>query len=84
MTQQFENCRISRYPSPNRCVFDKGGEFIGEAFQQMLMKYNVDTVGTTTKNDILRVIMRTTTIETCKQVAQDIDNTLTMASHALC
>ncbi len=30
--QQFENAWLSHYPRPNHCIYDKGGEFIGEAF----------------------------------------------------
>ena len=50
VAQQFENCWLLRYPSPNRCIFDKDGEFTGEAFQQISMKYTINTVGITTKN----------------------------------
>ena len=98
VAQQFENCWLSRYPSPNRCIFDKGGEFTGDDFQAMLYKHTIDPAGTTTKNpqangicermhstvaDILRVIMRTTTIKSGEQANQVIDNALATASYAL-
>ena len=78
MVQQFENCWLLMYPSPNRCISDKGGEFTGKDFQQMLYKHTINPAGTTTKNpqangiykrmhsmvaDILRVIIRTTTFQ---------------------
>ena len=98
MAQQFENCWLLRYLSPNRCKFDKGGEFTCEAFQWMLINYTVNPAGTTTKNsqangickrihlmeaDILRVIVRTITIQAGEQANQVIDNVLAMASYTL-
>ena len=98
VAQQFENCWLSRYPSPNRCIFDKGGKFTGDNFQAMLYKHTIDPAGTTTKNpqangicermhstvaDILRVIMRTTKIKSGEQANQIIDNSLATASYAL-
>ena len=99
VAQQFKNYWLSMNPSPHRCIFDKGREFTDEAFQQMLVKHTINPAGTTTKNpqankicerihstvaDILRVILRTTTIQTGEQVTQVIDNALAMASYALC
>ena len=48
--QQFENCWLSQYPSPNRCVYDNGGKFCGNEFQQMLVKHLVEPSDTTVKN----------------------------------
>ena len=50
VAQQFENCWLLKYPSPNRCVYDNGGEFCGNEFQPMLVKHKVDPAGTTVKN----------------------------------
>ena len=48
--QQFENCWLSRYPRPNRCVHDNGKEFVGAAFQEMLQKHGIQDVATTSRN----------------------------------
>ena len=36
VANQFENCWLARYPRPNRCIHDNGGEFIGWQFQELL------------------------------------------------
>ena len=36
VSQQFANVWLSRYPRPNKCIHDNGGEFIGWEFQQLL------------------------------------------------
>ena len=38
VAQQFENCWLNRYPRPNKCIHDKGGEFIGPKFQGLLAR----------------------------------------------
>ena len=41
---------MARYPRPNRCVHDNGGEFIGAAFQEKLQEHGVQDVHTTSRN----------------------------------
>lgn len=36
VAEQFENVWLSRYPRPNRCIHDNGGEFVGWEFQELL------------------------------------------------
>ena len=36
VADQFQNCWLSRYPKPNKCIHDNGGEFIGRAFLDLL------------------------------------------------
>jgi len=36
ISEQFANVWLARYPSPNRCIHDNGGEFIGHEFQTLL------------------------------------------------
>ena len=50
VAQKFEDCWLARYPRPNRCVHDNGGEFIGEAFQLKLQEHGVTDVHTTSRN----------------------------------
>ena len=50
VAQQFENCWLSRYPRPNRCVHDNEKEFVGAAFQEMLQKHGIQDVATTSRN----------------------------------
>ena len=95
--QQFENAWLSRYPSPNRCIHDNGGEFLGRDFQAILTKHSIESVPTTVKNpesnsicermhktilDILRVTMRTTTINCEDDAKQVMDNALATLMHA--
>ena len=39
IAQKFANCWISRFPKPNYCIHDSGGELIGHEFQDLLTKY---------------------------------------------
>ena len=43
-------CITSRYPRPNRCIHDNGGEFIGWEFQQKLQQHGIIDVPTTSRN----------------------------------
>ena len=50
VAQQFENVWLSRYPRPNRCIHDNGGEFIGAEFQIKLQQHGITDVPTTSYN----------------------------------
>ena len=41
---------LARYPRPMRCIHDQGGEFIGQAFAQMLRRNGIADVTTTARN----------------------------------
>ncbi|KAL7563654.1 hypothetical protein ACA910_013390 [Epithemia clementina (nom. ined.)] len=47
---QLENAWLSRYPRPVRCLFDQGGEFIGQGFAQVLRNHGIKPVPLTAKN----------------------------------
>ncbi len=49
VTQLFANCWLSRYPCPNLCLHDNGGEFTGHPFQALLLHHNIKDVPTTVK-----------------------------------
>jgi len=97
ISEQFANVWLARYPSPNRCIHDNGGEFIGHEFQTLLTQNTIIDVPTTVKNpqsnalcermhqtisNILRIIMRTTTITQYQQAEQVMDNALATCMHA--
>ena len=98
VSEQFENSWLARYPRPNRCIHDNGGEFLGYEFQELLGRMGVQSVPTTVKNpqansicermhqtvgDILRVMCHTHPPENINTANQMIDNALSTASHAL-
>ena len=96
ISDQFQNCWLARYPSPNRCVHDNGGEFLGHEFQQLLAQAGITSVPTTVKNpqanaicerlhrtmgDVLRVILRTDTPDNELEAEQIVDNALATCMH---
>ena len=50
VAQQFENCWLNQYPRPNKCIHDKGGEFIGPEFQSLLARADITDSPTTSRN----------------------------------
>jgi hypothetical protein len=66
--EQFENCWLSRYPRPNRCVHDNGGEFVGEFFQRKLQQHRVKDVPTTSHNPQGNAV--------CEKMPQSVANVL--------
>ena len=56
VSDQFENCLLSRYPRCNICVHDNGGKIIGCPFQGLLQWAGIKNVTTTVKNPQSNVI----------------------------
>ena len=50
MRSKFGQSWLARYPCPKRCIHDNGGEFNGHQFQELLVKYQIKDVPTTSKN----------------------------------
>ena len=50
MAMVFTNEWLSRYPRPNKIIFDQGTEFCGAAFQSMLIQNGIKPVPITAKN----------------------------------
>jgi len=71
---QFENAWLSRYPRPIECIFDQGGEFIGQAFQQVLQTHGIQPKPTTVKNPQANAI--------CERLHQTVENALRPLMHA--
>ena len=47
----IEQTWLSRYPWPEKCIYDRGSEFIGSEFQELLKEeYNIKTKPITVKN----------------------------------
>jgi transposase InsO family protein len=46
----FENVWLSRYLRPVKCVFDQGNEFLGSAFQDVLLNHGIEAHPVTVKN----------------------------------
>ena len=97
VAQQFENCWLSRYPRPNRCVHDNGGEFTGQAFQELLQRAGIQDVSTTSYNpqanaicermhqtigNVLRTLVHVNPPRNNLQARQIVENALATATHA--
>ena len=48
--EKFGTVWLSRYPKPNKCVYDNGNKFLGRGFQEILEKHDIKGVCTTVKN----------------------------------
>ena len=70
----FENTWLARYPKPERCVHDNGGEFIGADFIRILAVNGVKDVPTTVKNPQSNAI--------CERMHQTAGNIIRTLSHA--
>jgi hypothetical protein len=97
VAQQFANVWLSRYPWPESCTHDNGGEFTGLAFQQLLEQCAIRSRPTSSRNpqsnaicermhqtvgNILRTILHGE--EVTATTANDIvDNALSTAIHVL-
>ena len=99
IANQFKNCWLARYPWPERCVHDKGKEFIGLEFQQLLQQAAIKDKPTTSRNpqtnavckrmhqtvgNILRTLLHGHDIGAQQDANTIIDNALATAMHATC
>jgi transposase InsO family protein len=50
VAHHFRNVWLCRYPKPETCISDQGGEFLGREFRQMLARYNIRLQIITAKN----------------------------------
>jgi transposase InsO family protein len=71
---QFTQTWLSRYPRPDRVIFDQGGEFIEHDFQQVLILHGIKDVPTSVKNPQANAI--------CECMHQTIGNALRTLLHA--
>jgi hypothetical protein len=68
VAMKTENTWMARYPRPQRCVHDKGGEFMGYEFQRMLQQNGIQDVPTTSRNPQANAV--------CEQMHQTVGNVL--------
>ena len=73
LSQQFNNCWLSRYPKPLYCVPDNGGEFTGWEFQSLLEQASIESKPTTSRNPQANAI--------CERMHQTVGNVLRTLLH---
>ena len=69
VAHQFSSCWLSRYPWSTQVIHDKGGEFIGWEFQNLLRQLSIQSVPTTT---VLKNPQSNAIIERLHQTMRDI------------
>jgi len=50
IASKFEDTWLSRYPRPLKCIHDRGSEFTGQEFQELLKRFDIQSSQSTTKN----------------------------------
>jgi hypothetical protein len=93
----FDIAWLSRYPWPERCIHDKGGEFAG-AFRDHLHQLEIHNITSTSKNpqsnaivermhqtvgNILRTLVYANPPQDTQSAEELVDSALATASHAL-
>ena len=73
IAQKFSQSWLARYPWPELCIHDNGGEFTGYAFQRLLRKTHIKDVPITSRNPQANSI--------CKRMHQTVGNTLRILLH---
>lgn len=96
ISQKFEECWLNRYPRPNVCIHDRGGEFVGWEFQNKLQQCGVKDKPTTSRNpqansvcerlhqtvaNILRTILAERPPRNLQQAEAAMDEALSTATH---
>ncbi|GFH61911.1 hypothetical protein CTEN210_18387 [Chaetoceros tenuissimus] len=83
----FENTWLSRYPRPVKCIHDKGTEFTGSEFQQMLQRFHIRPSQITTKNpqgnSICERIHQTMLNQIRSLLRQNPPNDINQANHVI-
>jgi len=68
VARKFEECWLNRYPRPNKCIHDNGGEFIGWEFQNKLTQCGIEDKPTTSRNPQANAV--------CERLHQTVANVL--------
>jgi hypothetical protein len=91
-------CWLSRYPWPQRCVHDPGGEFVGIEFQTLLQDCHIRDVCTSAKNpqsnsickrmhqavgNVLRTLLHGEPPQNIADAKEFVDKALSIAMHAM-
>jgi hypothetical protein len=95
---KFTQSWLCGYPRPVRCLYDKGGEFIGQNFQLLLEIFSIKDVCSTSKNpqsnaicermhqtvtNVLRTLVHTSPPQNMTQARDIIDDALATAMHTM-
>ena len=73
VARAYAQCWLSRYPWPQRCIHDPGGEFTGVEFQTLLQSCHIKDVSTSAKNPQANAI--------CERMHQTVGNVLRTLLH---
>ncbi len=73
IAQKYAQCWLSRYPWPQRCVHDPGGEFTGPEFETLLENCHIKDVCTSAKNPQSNAV--------CERMHQTVGNVLRTLLH---
>ena len=73
VTPKFAQLWLARYPRPERCVHDNGGEFVGHKFQTLMQRCKIKDVTTTAKNPQANAL--------CERIHQTVGNVLRVLLH---
>ena len=71
IVRKFAQAWLGRYPWPQRCIHNNGGEFTCQPFQNLLVQSNINGVPTTTRN-----LMANAVCERMHQIGRNISRTL--------
>jgi hypothetical protein len=96
--RKFAQCWLTRYPWPQRCIHDPGGEFTGPEFQTLLQNCHIRDVCTTAKNpqsnavcermhqtvgNVLRTLLHGEPPQNITKAKEYVDEALSIAMHAM-
>ena len=98
VARKFAQLWLARYPWPERCVHDNGGEFVGPAFSMLMQRCGIKDVNTTAKNptansicermhqtvgNVLRTLLHGEPPRNISKAREFIDEALSIAMHAM-
>ena len=98
IARRYAQCWLSRYPWPQRCVHDPGGEFTGIEFQTLLENCQIKDVCTSAKNpqsnaicermhqtvgNVLRTLLHGEPPQNIATAKEFVDEALSIAMHAM-
>jgi hypothetical protein len=73
IARKFVQCQLTRYPWPQHCIHDPGGELTRVKFQMLIQNCHIRDVCTTAKNSQSNAV--------CKRMHQTVGNVLRTLLH---
>lgn len=98
IARKYAQLWLARYPWPERCVHDNGGEFVGPEFQTLMQRCKIKDVTTSAKNpqansicermhqtvgNVLRILLHGQPPKDITRAKDFIDEALSIAMHAM-